>query len=82
MDRNELTFLLTCAGMVCWVVCFGWLHLISRRQNALLDQLHRQGKRIEQLSKSEHDLIQEVHPQVGEIKEDVQEVKAAVKSSQ
>ena len=35
-------------------------------------------QRIEHLSKVEHDLIREVHPQVGEIKEQVETVKEAV----
>ena len=40
---------------------------ISAKQNYLMDQLREQGRRIEKLSKVEHDLIKEVHPQVGEI---------------
>ena len=40
-----------------------------------------QGKRIEKLSKLEHDLIKEVHPQVGEIKEGMDAVVAAVKEN-
>lgn len=34
--------------------------------------------RIEHLSKAEHDLIQEVHPKVSEIKERVENVQQAV----
>lgn len=37
-------------------------------------------QRIEQLSETEHDLIREVHPQVGEIKEQVENVAEAVSS--
>ena len=51
------------------------------KQNALLDQLHAQGKRIEALSKLEHDLIKEVQPQVGEIKEGMDAMVAAVKEN-
>jgi hypothetical protein len=40
-----------------------------------------QGKRIEKLSRIEHDLIKEVHPQVGEIKEGMEEMIAAVKEN-
>jgi ABC-type transporter lipoprotein component MlaA/pimeloyl-ACP methyl ester carboxylesterase len=40
---------------------------LSTKQNILLAQLREQGKRIEKLSKIEHDLIKEVHPQVNEI---------------
>ena len=39
------------------------MHRISTRQDRLLAELHAQGKRIEELSKIEHDLIREVHPQ-------------------
>jgi hypothetical protein len=46
-----------------------------------LDQLHAQRKRIEKLSKIEHDLIKEVHPQVNEIKEGMSTMVAAVKEN-
>ena len=55
------------------------MHRISAKQNYLLDKLREQGKRIENLSKIEHDLIKEVHPQVGEIKEGMDEMIAASK---
>ena len=35
-------------------------------------------KRVEKLSQKEHDLISEVHPQLHEIKEDVENVREAV----
>ena len=72
---------MTLAGTVCWGVCFWWMRRLSIKQNALLDQLGEQGKRIEKLSKIEHDLIKEVHPQVNEIKEGMQEMMAAVKEN-
>ena len=53
------------------------MYRISSKQNYLLDRLREQGKRIEALSKAEHDLIKEVHPQVGEIKEGMDEIIAA-----
>ena len=62
----------------CWAICFWWMHRISERQNALLQQLHEQGRRIEELSKAEHELLREVHPSVEEIKASVQEVVDAV----
>ena len=40
-----------------------------------------QGKRIEKLSRIEHDLIKEVHPQVNEIKEGMVEMIAVVKEN-
>jgi hypothetical protein len=54
---------------------------LSIKQNFLLDQLREQGKRIEKLSRIEHDLIKEVHPQVGEIKEGMEEMIAVVKEN-
>ncbi len=58
------------------------MYLISNKQNNyLLARLTEQGKRIEKLSRIEHDLIKEVHPQVGEIKDSVAEVVAAVKEN-
>ena len=66
---EKFAFWMTLAGMGCWVACFWWMYVISKKQNNLLDRLGEQGKRIERLSKIEHDLIKEVHPKVGEIKE-------------
>jgi uncharacterized protein YdeI (YjbR/CyaY-like superfamily) len=54
---------------------------LSIKQNFLLDQLREQGKRIEKLSKIEHDLIKEVHPQVNQIKEGMDEMIAVVKEN-
>jgi hypothetical protein len=81
MDETGFAFWLTLTGTLCWVVCFWWMHRISTKQNALLDQLHAQGKRIEKLSKIEHDLIKEVHPRVSEIKEGMDTMVAAVKET-
>ncbi len=72
---------MTVVGTVCWAVCFWWMYRISAKQNYVLDQLSNQGKRIEKLSRVEHDLIKEVHPQVGEIKEGMDEIIAAVKEN-
>ena len=44
----------------------------------MLKGLHEMTTRIEQLSQAEHDLIREVHPQVGEIKEHMENVAEAV----
>jgi hypothetical protein len=81
MSRSLLSFWMTVAGTVCWGVCFWWMRRLSIKQNFLLDQLREQGKRIEKLSRIEHDLIKEVHPQVNEIKEGMEEIKAAVKEN-
>ena len=81
MDKPEIAFWMTLVGTLCWIGCFWWMHRISTKQNAFVDQLHAQGKRIERLSKVEHDLIKEVHPQVGEIKEGMNAMVAAVKEN-
>lgn len=44
----------------------------------MLQELHDVTKRIEQLSKDEHDLLREVHPNVEKIKESVKDVAVAV----
>jgi hypothetical protein len=79
--ENGLAFWMTMVGTGCWGVCFWWMYRISEKQNSLLDRLTEQGKRIERLSKIEHDLIKEVHPQVGEIKETMDEMIAVVKEN-
>ena len=81
MNENDFAFWMTLAGTVCWGVCFWWMHRLSTKQNILLAQLRDQCKRIEKLSKIEHDLIKEVHPQVNEIKEGMDEMIAVVKEN-
>ena len=72
---------MTLVGTGCWGVCFIWMYRISAKQNSLLERITEQGKRIERFSKIEHDLIKEVHPKVGEIKEGMDEMIAAVKEN-
>ena len=81
MDRNLIVFWMTLVGTGCWAVCFWWMYRISAKQNDLLEKLGEQGKRIEKLSKMEHDLIKEVHPQVNEIKEGMEEMMATAKEN-
>ena len=69
---------LTWIGLGCWCVCFWWMRRISSRQDAVLKELHGMTTRIEQISQAGHNLIREVHPQVGEIKEHVENVADAV----
>ena len=45
----------------------------------MLEELHEMTTRIEKLSKAEHDLTSDVHPQVSEIKEHVQNVEDVVR---
>ncbi len=71
---------LTWLDLVCWVVCFWWMHRISAKQEAMLGELHEMTRRIEKLSRAEHDIIKEVHPKVSEIKERVENVAAAVQA--
>jgi heme exporter protein D len=77
---EAIAFVLSCIGMACWVLCFWWMHSISSRQDAMLKELHEVTTRIEKLSQAEHDLISDVHPQVSEIKEHVQNVREVVSS--
>ena len=77
---EAMALVLSCIGTVCWAVCFWWMHRISSRQDAMLEELHEMTTRIEKLSQAEHDLISDVHPQVSEIKEQVQNVKEVVSS--
>jgi hypothetical protein len=71
---------LTWIGLICWCVCFWWMHRISARQDALLKELHEITTRIERLSQAEHDLIRDVHPKVHEIKQHMENVAEAVSS--
>lgn len=56
------------------------LPCLSSRQETMLQELSEVAKRIEKLSKAEHDLIREVHPKVEEIKESVEDVSDKVAS--
>lgn len=81
MDKTILAYWLTLLGTACWGVCFWWMHRISSSQNRMLAELRAQAQRIEKFSKIEHDLIKEVHPQVGEIREDMSKMIAAVQEN-
>ena len=81
MQNSEaMALVLSCIGTLCWIVCFWWMHRISSRQDAMLEEVHQMTARIEKLSQAEHDLIRDVHPQVSEIKEQVENVKEVVSS--
>jgi hypothetical protein len=77
-DVQMIALILAWVGTGCWVVCFWWMHRLSGRQQAMLEELHEVTKRIEKLSKAEHDILQEVHPSVEKIKESVKDVAVAV----
>ena len=82
MSMTQVVAWLTVAGAGCWVACFWWMYRISSRQDAMLHELREQGRRIEKLSKAEHDLIKDVHPAVHDIKQDVAQVAAAVSAGE
>ena len=69
---------MTVVGTICWAICFWWMRRFFIKQNILRAQLREQGKRIEKLSKIEHDLIKEAYPQVNEIKEGMETMIAVV----
>src|SRR3989440_661610 len=81
-DAPTAAFILAWIGTACWAVCFWWMHRLSSRQEMMLKELHDVTKRIEKLSKIEHDLIREVHPNVEEIKESVKDVSDKVSQSE
>jgi hypothetical protein len=70
MEQGTIAYWLTWVGTGAWVVCFWWMHRISARQDALLTELR-------DLAKTQHDILREVHPDVGEIKEHVVEEQGA-----
>ena len=69
---------ITYANFGCWGVCYWWMHRISSRQNAVLDQLTLQAQRIEEISRQEHAILSEVQPNVEAIQRDVDEVSEKV----
>jgi hypothetical protein len=73
MSRLLLDWI-TVADLGCWCVCFWWMHRISTRQDALLEQLRDQARRIEKVSKEEHAILSELHPNVEAIQKGVDEV--------
>ena len=70
MDHATIAYGLTWVGTGAWVVCFWWMHRISARQDALIEEL-------QELARTQHDILREVHPDVGEIKEHVVEEQGA-----
>jgi hypothetical protein len=72
--NSRFVELISLADLACWSVCFWWMHRISSRQNSVLEQLTSQGHRIEALSRQEHALLAQVHPNVEAIQKGVDEV--------
>jgi hypothetical protein len=74
----SLVNFLNLANAGCWCVCFWWMHRISKRQNSVLEELAEQACRIEELSKKEHAILGQVHPNVEKIQHGVDQVAAKV----
>jgi hypothetical protein len=72
--------LISVIDIACWAVCFWWMHRISERQNAMLEELQQQARSIEELSKEEHEILKELHPTVQKIDETVDQVKESTES--
>lgn len=81
MDKTDLSFCMDVIDTICWGICFCWMYRISAKQNRVMEEIRSQNRRIESLSKVEHDLIKEVHPRVSEIKAGMTEVIASVKET-
>jgi hypothetical protein len=79
-DIQIMAVILGWIGTACWMVCFWWMHRLSSGQETMLRDLNEIAKRIEKLSKAEHDLIRKVYPKVEEIKESVEDVSDKVSS--
>ena len=73
--------LFTFVDIVCWGVCFWWMHRISTRQNATLEQLRKQARRIEDVSKAEHEILTDLHPSVQKIEKGVDQVSEKIEAS-
>ena len=70
----------TLVDIGCWGICFWWMHRISQRQDAMLNELHQQAQSIEELSKEEREILKELHPTVQKIEEDVDQVKESTQT--
>jgi hypothetical protein len=79
MTRSFLS-LVSIIDIVCWGVCFWWMHRISEKQNAMLEELQQQARGIQELSKEEHEILKELHPAVQKIEEGVDQVKESTQS--
>jgi hypothetical protein len=71
---------LSILDIVCWGICFWWMHRISERQNAMLEELQQQAHGIQELSKEEHEILKELHPTVQKIEESVDLVKESTQA--
>jgi len=72
---------ITLVDIVCWGICFWWMHRISSRQDATLKQLQKQARRIEDISEAEHEILSDLHPSVQKIEKGVDEVSEKIEAS-
>ena len=72
---STLANFVTLLDLGCWAVCFWWMHRISQRQNIVLEELQQQARSIEELSREEREILEELHPTVQKIEKDVDQVK-------
>jgi hypothetical protein len=79
MDGHFLDFI-NLVNVGCWCLCFWWMHRISARQDAVLEELAQQTRRIASISKEEHAILTELHPNVEAIQHGVEEVSEKVKT--
>ena len=75
---RTLLDVVTVLDIGCWCVCFWWMHRISTRQNAVLDQLQNQARRIEKISMEEHTILTELHPNVEDLQKGMDLVSESV----
>jgi predicted nucleic acid-binding Zn-ribbon protein len=57
------------------------MHRISSRQDATLKQLQKQARRIEDVSRAEHEILSDLHPSVQKIEKGVDEVSEKIEAS-
>jgi hypothetical protein len=79
MSRSLLN-LISVLDIACWGICFWWMHRISERQNAMLEELQQQARSIEHLSKEEREILKELHPTVQKIEEGMDQVKESTQT--
>jgi len=74
MSETDIGYWLTWLGTLAWGINFWMIYRISSRQDRLLDTLREQAERITELSQTQHDILQEVHPNVNLIRDAVNDV--------
>ncbi len=79
MSRSFIN-LISLLDTICWGVCFWWMHRISEKQNAMLEELQQQARGIQELSREEHEILKELHPTVQKIEEGLDQVKESTGS--